>query len=326
MAAKHHFGNDPAKIKKYQAFWERKTVRRPLVGLTMVGWFPLTYFSSPKSWEVGNYVTVEMIRPKEWLDDQERLLMEGEQMEDDILRGVCPTQVAFPCFLTSILGCKTYVLPDTVLPEERKLSWYEALLVRFDRQNVWYRCYLDFLEALNRQSRGRYPVSHGAELGPVDLQAVLRGHTQSLLDIIEEPEKSAQLIHKLGVIFRDFFKDVWQQIPLYSNGYFDAQYQLWAPGPIIRMQEDATASFSPALYRQLVQPVDRMIARAFTYSFIHLHSTSMFLLDSFLEIEEIRCFEINVETFNISVRDMIQYFHKVQEAERALLVLSLIHI
>ena len=59
------------------------------------------------------------------------------------------------------------------------------------------------------------------------------------------------------------------------------------------MQEDATAVFSPALYRKFVQPVDRMLAGHFASSFIHLHSTSMFLLEAFLEIEEIRCFEIN---------------------------------
>jgi hypothetical protein len=107
---------------------------------------------------------------------------------------------------------------------------------------------------------------------------------------------------------------------LYHGGYFDAQYQLWAPGPIIRMQEDATAVFSPQLYRELVQPVDRMIARQFSCGFIHLHSTSMFLLEAFIEIEELRCFEINIETFNIPVKGMIEYFKMVQDADRSLLI------
>jgi hypothetical protein len=69
-----------------------------------------------------------------------------------------------------------------------------------------------------------------------------------------------------------------------------------------------------------VQPVDRMIAGQFACNFIHLHSTSMIMLDAFLEIEELRCFEINIEPFNIPVEGMIKYFRMVQEAGRPLLL------
>jgi len=117
-----------------------------------------------------------------------------------------------------------------------------------------------------------------------------------------------------------FTKKVWERIPLYQGGYYDAQYNLWAPGSIVRMQEDAIASFSPKLYRELVQPVDRMIAASFENSFIHLHATSMIVLDAFLEIEEIRCFEINIEPFSIPAKDMIPYFKTVQAAGRPLIV------
>jgi len=109
-------------------------------------------------------------------------------------------------------------------------------------------------------------------------------------------------------------------VPLFHGGYFDAQYSLWAPGPIIRMQEDATAVFSPALYRKCVQPVDRMLARRFPSSFIHLHSTSMFLLEAFLEIEEIKCFEINNDVGGPPLAKMLPYFQRVQKARRPLLI------
>ncbi len=320
MATKHPFGNDAAKIAGYKAFWNREGVKRPLVGFSFVGWFPLEYFSVCKSWHVNDYITPEMIDPEAWLDDQERLLEEGEKIEDDILRGACPSQVAFPCFLPGSLGCKIRVLPGNVMGEEQKLSWEEALKVHLDHKNPWVEKYLEFARALARKANGRYPISHGAELGPTDLHALLRGYTESVLDLIKDPEKSSELLWKLGHIFREFTEELWKRIPLFHGGYFDAQYQLWAPGPICRMQEDATALYSPDLYRKLVQPVDRMIASHFTNSFIHLHSTSMFLLDAFLEIEEVQCFQINIEPFNIPVKDMIKYFRQVQEADRALLI------
>ena len=116
------------------------------------------------------------------------------------------------------------------------------------------------------------------------------------------------------------FEAIWRRIQLFHNGYFDAQYCLWAPGRIIRIQEDATAVYPPVLYCRIVQPVDRMLADAFSCSFMHLHSTSMFLLDAFLEIEELSCFQINNDAIGPPVADMVPYFQKVQEAGRSLLI------
>jgi len=88
----------------------------------------------------------------------------------------------------------------------------------------------------------------------------------------------------------------------------------------MRMQEDATATYSPRLYRRFVQPVDRAIARRFDNAFMHLHSTSMFLLDAFLEIAEIRCFEINRDVLGPPLAAMIPHFQRVQRAGRPLLI------
>ena len=319
-AADHPFGNDPGKIERYEAFWNRTDVDRPLVGFSFVGWYPLAYFNVCKSWRVNDHITPEMLRPDEWLDDYEKLLSEGEDIDDDMLRGACPIQVAFPCFIPAILGCEIRVLPDNVIGEEQQLSWTESMEKSLDRENPWFKKYVEFLEALVDRAAGRYPISHGAELGPTDLHALLRGHNGSIIDLVDAPTNSAELLMHLGQLFAEFFHESWKHIPLYHGGYFDAQYQLWAPEPIIRMQEDATAVFSPELYRNLVQPVDRMIAKQFACNFIHLHTTSMFILDAFLAIEELRCFEINIESFNIPVENMIKYFQMVQDADRPLLL------
>jgi hypothetical protein len=44
------YGNDPAKIARYRDFWNREAVARPLVGFSLVGWFPLNEFSARQSW------------------------------------------------------------------------------------------------------------------------------------------------------------------------------------------------------------------------------------------------------------------------------------
>ena len=313
------FGNDPAKIGRYQAFWKRADASRPLVGFTFIGWFPVGEFAASKAWTSGEPLTPDMLDPDAFLDDHVRMLREGETMDDDLIRGACPGQAAIP-WLPAILGARLRVLPESVLGEERQIPWAEALALHLDSANPWLRRYLDFAEALARRAQGGFPVSHSPEIGPTDLHGLLRGHTNSILDLADEPEHSIELLWHMAEIFRDVTEELWRHVPLYHGGYYDAQYSLWAPGPIIRMQEDATAVYSPALYRRFVQPVDRMLAAHFPNSFIHLHSTSMFLLDAFLEIGEIQCFEINQDVLGPPVAKMIPHFQKVQSARKPLLV------
>ena len=317
--AVYEFGNDPRKIERYLAFWNRSDVRRPLVGFSLVGWFPFGQFAVCRGWPQDSYLTLEMIDPEAFLDDHVRMLREGEFLDDDVFRGACPGQVALP-WLPAMLGCRLRILPENVLGEERHLSLAEALEVRIDPDNPWRRKYFAFADALVKEAAGRFPVSHSAELGPADLHAVLRGHTESLLDLGDDPKRAAALLWRMGEIFCELTEALWQRLPRFAGGYFDAQYSIWAPGPVARLQEDATAVYSPALYRRFVQPVDRMMGARFEYSFIHLHASSMFLLEDFLDVREIRCLEINKDAVGPSTAELIPYFQRVQRAGRPLVV------
>lgn len=320
METRYAFGNRPDKIERYKAFWSRTDTARPLVGFSLKSWFPLQEFTASAAWQSSQYLTPEMVEPEAFLDDQERLLREGESMDDDILRGASPSQ-AVP-WLDGMLGGRLRILPGSILGEERSLGWDALEHVRLDREHPWFLKYVDFIEALVQRSGGRFPVSHGTLHGPSDLAASLRGHSQSVLDLLYEPTRARQLLERVAGIFREVTEEAWRRSPLYHGGYYDAQYQLWAPGPIIRMQEDATGLYSPKLYREFLQPVDRQLAGHFACAFIHLHSTSMFILDAFLEIEEIRCFEVNYEVGSGGppIAGMIPYFRMIQQARRPLLI------
>jgi hypothetical protein len=320
MASPYPFGNDPAKIAGYRAFWDRSPVKRPLVGFSIKSWFPLQEFSASAAWQDRAVLTPEMIEPEAFLDDQERLLQEGEAIDDGIFRGASPSQ-AVP-WLDGMLGAALRILPGTVLGVQCTRSWDELADLRLDPENPWFAKYIEFIQALVRRSAGRYPISHGALIGPSDIAALLRGHTQSVLDLVEEPERTRRLLRQCGEIFRQITEEAWRHIPLYHGGYYDAQYQLWAPGRIVRLQEDASGVFSPRLYRELLQPVDRAVAACFPGAFIHLHTNSMFLYDLFLEVEEIRCFQVNYELHSGGppMAGMIGAFAKIQAAGRPLLV------
>ncbi len=320
MSATFPFGNDPAKIEGYRRFWQRAPVARPLVGFSVKSWFPLQEFAASAAWQTADELTPDMVDPEAFLDDQERLLREGETMSDDILRGASPSQ-AVP-WLMGMVGARLRILPGSILGESRRLPRAAVEQVTLERDNPWFRKYMAFIDALVRRAEGRFPVSHGTLVGPSDLFAGLRGASQSILDLVEEPERTARALHRMADIFREITVAAWERIPLYHGGYYDAQYQLWAPGPIARLQEDASGLYSPSLYRRFLQPVDRALAAHFPCAFIHLHSTSMFLLDAFLEIEEIRCFQVNYEVRSGGppVAGMIPYWCKIQAADRPLLL------
>ncbi len=313
------FGNDPAKIEHYRAFWSRADVARPLVGFTLRGWFPLEEYAATRAWPADTYLTPEMVVPEAFLADEERLLREGEILDDDIIRGDMPAAAVIP-WLSGMLGSRLRILPGNVLGEDRSASWVEMEALRLDQENPWVKKYVEFAEALVRHSAGRYPVSHGALIGPCDILGELRGHTQSILDILEEPERARRALWRATHVFDEITVEIWKHLPLFHGGYFDGMYQLWAPGSIIRMQEDASGLYSPALYRKFLQPLDRYLAGRYANSFIHLHSTSMFILDAFLEIEELRCLEINNDAIGPALSEMLPYFRMVQAAKRSLLI------
>lgn len=313
------FGNHPAKLDRYLRFWTRADTPRPLTGFTLIGWFPMNDFAAARRWPQDGFLTPEMIDVPSMVADHLRLLEEGDRMDDDLIRGACPGNVAIP-WLPALLGCRLRVLPQNVLGDVRRLGWDEALALTLDTAGPWWAKYTEFLQALVEASAGRFPVSHSAELGPTDLHAVFRGHTDALLDYADEPDLSLRLLHHLGALFSDFFARTWSLLPRWHGGCFDAQYSLWSPGSIIRMQEDATAVYSRRLCRQFVQPVNRAVAARFHSPFLHLHSTSMFLLEDFLAIDGIRCFEINHDDIGPPLPRMIPFYRRVQLAGLPLLI------
>jgi len=316
---KYAFGNNPERIEKYKAFWNRDKVDCPLVGFTFRGFFPLEEYKVTKAWKPGTLLTPDVIEPADFMEDEEELLREGELINDDIIRGDSPASAVIP-WLSGMLGSPLKILPGNVLGEELTCSWDELRDIKLDHSNPWFKKYISFICALVEKADGHFPVSQGAFRGPSDLLGLLRGTTQSILDLVDEPARVTKLLWRLADIFIEITEEVWKHIPLFHGGYFDGMYQLWAPGSIVRLQEDLSGLYSPELYRKFLQPVDRYIARHFSNSFIHLHSTSMFLLKDFLEIEEIRCFEINNDDGGPSIKKMIPYFKMVQEAERPLLI------
>src|SRR3990172_5599249 len=133
--------------------------KAPFGGFTFIGCFPLNEFSACQSWNSTYYLNPGMVNPQVFMEDYIRLMREGERVNDDLIRGACPMQVAVP-FLPAMLGCPLRILPENVMGEELHLPWEEALQRGLDHENPWFKKYIEFAEALAAESKGRFPVSH----------------------------------------------------------------------------------------------------------------------------------------------------------------------
>ena len=110
MASQAPFGNDPTKVERYRAFWDRAEIDRPLVGFSFKSWFPLEEYAASAAWQSADHLTPDMVEPRAFMDDQERLLREGETLEDDIFRGACPSQAVH--WLVAMLGVPLRIADD----------------------------------------------------------------------------------------------------------------------------------------------------------------------------------------------------------------------
>lgn len=84
---KYMFGNHRGKVSNYKAFWNRKNMKRPLVGFTFRSFLPLYEYEVARKWQPNKYLTPDMIKPEEFMKDEVNILTEGEIINDDIIRG-----------------------------------------------------------------------------------------------------------------------------------------------------------------------------------------------------------------------------------------------
>ena len=313
------FGNDLQKVEGYQRFWNRGEARRPLVGFTLRGFFPMEEYAVTQGWPTDTYLEPEMVAPETFLEDEERLLAEGALFADDIFRGDMPAAAAIP-WLSGMLGAKLRILAGQH-PRRGPLPHLGgncaapigpgASLVQ-EVHRVRPGPGATFPRALPRE-----PRLHDRPVRPP--RRIARTHPEHPRHLGGARARPGSSLASTS-IFEEINVAVWNHLPRFAGGYFDGMYQLWSPGPIIRIQEDASGLYSPALYRKFLQPLDRYLASRFASAFIHLHSTSMFILEAFLEIEELRCFEINNDAIGPPLDAMVPYFQMVQAAGRSLLL------
>lgn len=307
-----------AKLDRYRRFWSRTPTDRPLIGFSVGGWFPFQHYRAMQPLRERARLTPDDLCPEAFLADYDGLASLWAEVEDDMIRGVSPLPF-FP-WLEAMLGCRVQIGRESVWAEEGGFDYADLGRIDFSDGNPWRAKYLEFVRVLRGHFGDRVPVGIPILRGPADMVAALRGSEQMVYDLYDEPERFGALAGACAEFAVRLMHAQHDLAGRYAGGTLIEQLGLWAPERIARLQEDASALFSPDLYARYLRPHDQRMAEAFPVSAIHLHSSSLHLLDRILEVEALGCIQINKDVGNITIAEMLESFRMVQARRRCLLI------
>jgi len=307
------------KIEKYRLFWKKENPQ-PLISFQVGHEYLVKDFEAAKPLLRYKYpITPNMVDIPKFMKDYERLYQDHAKVNKDTFWAATPLP-SFP-WMGAFMGCEVYSSGDTFWIKNTHISLEEIKNLRFSIYNPWFMKFIDFVKALVKNSKGRYPIGYPIFRGPVEMLSEIRGQSQFVYDLYDSPSQTKEAINNLTKFFIQVVQTWYKLVPPFLGGYSVGIYDLWAPGRCLRLQDDALALLSPSLYQKLsLFRVEEQIARIFpsSYSVIHIHPSFLFLLDYFLSSREINVIEICKDP-EPKVKELLSIFKKIQEKKLLML-------
>ncbi|MBN2551184.1 MAG: hypothetical protein JXB06_00380 [Spirochaetales bacterium] len=303
------------RIEKHRLFWQR-TNSKPLVGFSIGDYFVSrrfraaeTFLSSPRK------IEPEMLDVPAFEADYRRMAEEAAAVPQDVFFTATPF-TGIP-WMEGMLGCPIYSRESSFIAKSPGLPLEELDLEKlFDRR--WLDKYLEFTRMLAGLDIELLPVGQPIMRGPTDVLGTLVGQSEMVIQFFEHPKRMKELLDQTVDVFLAVIREQKTLIPPFLRGCSIGFYDLWCPGDCIWFQDDLNALLSPDLYRRHVLPAHRRLAQASPYNLFHLHPASFFIVDSIMEIQELKLIEMNKDEGGPSVEQMLPVFQKVQSGKNCM--------
>ena len=200
-----------------------------------------------------------------------------------------------PGSLALFVGSKPGFSPETVWfrpsiqdhPDPESLPPY-----KFDQSNKWWQVTEATLKACADLGRGKYLVGCPDLVENIDILSALRDPQTFLIDLIERPDWVEQRVREINQVWFAAYERIYEIIRDEDGGSTFGAFRLWGPGKTAKVQCDAAAMISPAMFRRFVVPGLTEQCEWLDYSMYHLDGTqAMCHLDALLEIEALDAIE-----------------------------------
>jgi hypothetical protein len=200
-----------------------------------------------------------------------------------------------PGSLALFLGSEPGFSQDTVWFEpsiDACLQPEQLPAFRFDDSNEWWQVTENTLIACSHLARGKYLVGCPDLIENVDILAALRDPQRLMVDMIDRPEWVEEKVHEINQVWFDAYQRIYDIIKLEDGSSTFGAFRLWGPGKTAKVQCDASAMFSPGMFRRFVLPCLTQQCEWLDFSMYHLDGTQAIChLDALLEIEALDAIE-----------------------------------
>jgi hypothetical protein len=164
--------------------------------------------------------------------------------------------------------------------------------LRFDPANRWWQITEAMLRQCADAARGKYLVGCPDLIENMDVLSSLRGAQTLCVDMLERPEWIEQKIAEINDVWFAAYDRIYDLIKLEDGSSSFGAFYLWGPGKVAKVQCDASAMFSPQMYRRFVVPALTAQCAWLDHSLYHLDGTqAMAHLDALLEIAPLDAIE-----------------------------------
>lgn len=194
--------------------------------------------------------------------------------------------------LAAFLGAEWHFAPDTV--------WYEPVIddpenhppLEFDPDNAPFRALLAMTRANVEHAAGRYLVGMPDLVENVDILSAMRDPQTLMMDMIERPAWVRRCVDQINRAYFEVFDAFYEVVRDPGGGNVFTAFNVWGPGKTAKVQCDASAMFSPAMFREFVAPALTAQCDWLDYSMYHLDGTAaMVHVDALLSIEPLHAIE-----------------------------------
>jgi hypothetical protein len=277
-------------LSRQRAFWLREATDRPLFGCHLG---PTAADRHPA---VVRSLSPGLLRPEDlrigpFLEDCERLYRFHREFDVDY----CFVGSPFPHFpwLEAIVGCPVRFSGTAFFAEPCVEDWQRWRPPEAPLETPWGRKLLELMRAVAEHAGRRYPVGATLMRGPADMLAALSGPSRLPLDLFDCPEAIRRAAEACADVWIQVGQAQLALVPESTEGYMaGAQaYRTWAPEKAIWLQDDATALFSPRLYRDLLLPQIERILGQFPCTGFHLHGKIAWGIDLLLSLPKLDVIE-----------------------------------
>lgn len=164
--------------------------------------------------------------------------------------------------------------------------------LRFDPGNPWWKLTEDTLKHSVALGRGKYFVGCPDLIENIDILASLRGTEALLHDMLERPEWVSEKVLEINEVWFEAYERIYHIIKSDDGGSVYGPFRLWGPGKTVKVQCDACAMFSPAMFERFVVPALTTQCEGTDHSMFHLDGHQcMDKLDALLAIDALDAIE-----------------------------------